>query len=229
MQDCEDDWAAAVLQMDQVYLDGAFNIAACDVTGAYDSMFWDRNPSTGQNIVYWRRYMNSETAKFTLVPDWVSLVRSASPLSRRGWVVQERMLSARTISYSLFLSWSCSLDVVAEGHSWSHTDPKHGSFLTIVHPEKLRVDMADTAADAVGIWWNAVQKYARCDLTVSRDKLIAIAGVAKYASSYIDRPYYAGVWGGEYLIPGLLWRADSGPHQRPHEYRGMFTLRQSSL
>jgi hypothetical protein len=63
--------------------------------------------------------------------------------------------------------------------------------------------------------------YSTCDITVAKDKLVAVAGIAKWMSARINRPYYAGIWGGEFLISGLLWTVsyDNGARRSP-TYRG---------
>jgi len=79
-------------------------------------------------------------------------------------------------------------------------------------------------------WFNIVGHYSRCNLTESKDKLVAIAGVARRwqhlqvqqnsVSGVYGGPlpgeYVAGLWRG-HLPQGLCWKACS-PKKRLHPY-----------
>jgi hypothetical protein len=55
------------------------------------------------------------------------------------------------------------------------------------------------------IWQVLVQNYTACNLTKSRDKLMAISGIAKQMAIAFDEPYIAGMWK-RGLLEQLAWR-----------------------
>lgn len=55
------------------------------------------------------------------------------------------------------------------------------------------------------IWTRIVEKYSKCGLTNSSDKLVALSGLAKRVSTIDDDRYVAGMWQ-RYLPMQLFWR-----------------------
>jgi hypothetical protein len=56
-----------------------------------------------------------------------------------------------------------------------------------------------------GGWLSLVEDYSRRKLTVSLDKLTALAGVAKVVAEETHDNYYAGLWG-RHILEDLCWR-----------------------
>ncbi|ORY71276.1 uncharacterized protein BCR38DRAFT_330862 [Pseudomassariella vexata] len=78
------------------------------------------------------------------------------------------------------------------------------------------------------LWARIVEVYSNTAIINSNDKLIALAGVAKWMSGFMKSDYVAGLWR-EHLASQLLWRvvsvfqshnrSFSNPSQRPSLYR----------
>lgn len=74
--------------------------------------------------------------------------------------------------------------------------------------------------------WHAVlEGYSRCSLTMEKDKLVAISGIAKTFQAKLKDDYIAGLWR-RVLVTDMLWKVSSrgneasGHHaRRPKEYR----------
>ena len=75
-------------------------------------------------------------------------------------------------------------------------------------------------------WRTAVRKYTACNLTMGRDKTIAMWGIAKLMRDAFDEEYAAGLW--DYnLEEQLAWRvADCTLEERPSESRNETKARQ---
>ena len=162
---------------------------------------------------------------FTVIPDWVRLTWDVACLYRRGWVVQERWLSARIIHFSKFPTWECTTALMTEG--FPHNFDVRGSAEYPGFPESQR-EWLFSSQIKMGIierWWKLVGYYTKCNLTKGKDKLIALSGLAKIFSTLVNEPYYAGIWGGEHLMLSLLWHriAIQGESVSPStgEYRGL--------
>lgn len=144
-----------------------------------------------------------------------------SPLSERGWVCQERILSARILHYTKSqLFWECRQCLLAEDglrpwSLWSDADTVPG----------LARNLYGTTADMfsrnrlLDIWYQNVvsQSYSRRKLTRPEDKLNAISGLARAFHRHFRSKYIAGLWELD-LAFALCWRR-RGPVVHPAIYR----------
>lgn len=144
-----------------------------------------------------------------------------SPLSERGWVCQERILSARILHYTKSqLFWECRQTLLAEDNlrPWSlynDADTVPG----------LARNLYGTTADLfsrnrlLDIWYQNVvsQSYSRRKLTRPEDKLTAISGIARAFHRHFRSKYIAGLWELD-LAYALSWRR-RGSFMKPAVYR----------
>lgn len=187
---------------------------------------------------------------------WDNLVNKA-PVNVRAWVLQERLLAPRVLHFCKgSIAWECSGFTRAEGHptglpkfqlqhdrilpevSLKGLDPfKHGKDLrTIRLGDEKEPDPHIPKKDLYGfeLWARVVEMYSRMNLTMPKDKLIALSGIAQLTSTNIlgskEEParYVAGLWY-KYLESQLLWRVEpifirhnrtfEQPGRRPQEFR----------
>jgi hypothetical protein len=133
--------------------------------------------------------------------------RSRGPLGNRAWVLQERLLSPRTLEFTRHgLRWQCDSSEASEMRPLER--PVGGSSYNwnpIVH--KIE------PGSEYGSWYSLIGTYNRKSITYPTDKLPALAGLAKsfqermkdeYSEDTLE--YVAGLWSRD-LAPGLLWRA----------------------
>lgn len=148
---------------------------------------------------------------------WRTL-RDDAPLLLRAWVAQERMSSRRIIHYGATqMFWECEHCISSEDNALGRSDtfsmddarmlflslynrmPVGGFYL----PEN---ELLDT-------WYRRFIEgiYSRCKLTFTRDKLVAISGLAKLICKRAKLPYYAGHWKchESCFIDSLQWVRDS--------------------
>lgn len=164
-------------------------------------------------------------------------------LMQRGWVLQERLLSPRTIYFGYQLSWECGKSLAKElfqtgvpspGSSgdWGREIPYKLSCLLNTDPN-LDTNPA-IASDTDGEessksvlykrWSKVLQTYSACKLTFDSDLLPAISGLAHQFGEALGDVYLAGLWQGN-LLRELLWSRASTRNldhliSRPHSYRG---------
>jgi hypothetical protein len=147
----------------------------------------------------------------------------AQPLQKRGWVVQEGILSPRTLYFGKDrVYWSCK----AESHNeYSPSGPlepmdrdeySRKPSLPPVVDKALLPHVSDEDASASHLAWHAIVGiYMATNLTYpNHDKLIAIAALAKrynnaFSSSYIGGLFYSD------LPLGLLWTQGGVVTKRP--------------
>jgi hypothetical protein len=126
-----------------------------------------------------------------------------APLNQRAWVLQERCLSRRLLYLGgEQLYWEC------DGCTASDVSPggikKDGARQSIL-------DLAGERRD--GYWSSTINKYTASDLTFEKDRLIAIAGLAKLVASKTRDTYLAGIWL-ESWMQDLLWEPARGPNSK---------------
>ncbi|VUC20412.1 unnamed protein product [Clonostachys rosea] len=212
VQDSSEDWEREAMTMDKVYTNGVCNIAASDGNDSSHSLFSNPDSIPHSRISFKTQYSNG-FVQFEIVPIWTNLVLKYSPLYKRGWFVQERFLSTRIMHLSKIPIWECRKRAIAEGCGESATQLMKSS---ATEREWMWSDEQDLAVN-LSRWRQIVSVYCQSNLTSPNDKLVAIGGLAKALSSVLKEEYCAGTWGGELLVPCLLWRTYQ-PSMPPTEY-----------
>jgi hypothetical protein len=136
-----------------------------------------------------------------------------SPLSRRGWVVQERLLSPRIIH---FVPNGIYVECLSTVYLLANEGPRACAKLTPSRPDLLSLNpfMIQTPS----LWFKIVEMYSECNLSFKQDKLVAIAGLAKIINDRSQVPYYAGLWADD-ILGGLLWLAKCPTLTHPGVHR----------
>ena len=170
-----------------------------------------------------------------------------APLNKRGWVLQELMLSRRTLHFSKHqMYWHCgSLARSADGSFkndsgqlstlgwWYGPDAKLTSKDENANRyQVIKATQRPTAPPSLQLLcWRLVEDYSARKLTFLSDKLVALSGIAAAFQQY-DRTlsYAAGMWKHD-LFRSLLWRAkdDSPETDRPPELSGIPTWSWASI
>lgn len=157
---------------------------------------------------------------------------------QRGWVLQERLLSRRSVYFGEPLYWECSsrlacelfLDHVPQDHPF--VEPGVGSpfrISTILHGQHLqgfnRQTMSGNYNDRYWGWKDIVLSFTKCQPTNEEDYVPALSGLAHDFKVATGHEYHARVWRGD-MPWGLLWYhwsscgySRTGPI-RPKQYRG---------
>ncbi|KAK2755793.1 het domain-containing protein [Colletotrichum kahawae] len=171
------------------------------------------------------------------------------PISRRAWVYQERLLSARVVHFAgAEVNWECN--------SARNCECGQISAGASVLPDKIHFagslaelngkfkgkdrELAEAASDSsdmkpdyskfsisllqspqwgqsVKAWRQAVKQYAQLNLTFSKDRFPALAGIAKMWNPQYQDQYFAGLWRDSIHLD-LLWLVYK-PGRRPDECR----------
>ncbi|KAI3321651.1 heterokaryon incompatibility protein-domain-containing protein [Xylariaceae sp. AK1471] len=123
------------------------------------------------------------------------------PMSRRGWIFQERILSNRLLHFTdSEIFWEDSFGIQGEYGSLYNASAELSN-----PPEDLYRPKSDLSTFTVKDWCHIVENYSCCNLTRETDRLPAIAGIASLLSRSIPSPYYCGLWRKD-LAYQLLWR-----------------------
>lgn len=232
IQDSNLDWLQEVGKMAQVYTKSFLNISADASANPYRGLFRQRDPTK------WRSFFvpSPDGAKDVLgicygedpAKGW-SLGVEESPLNRRGWVLQERMLAPRVVHFSEEqVYWEC-LNCMTSEHVASYVDLED---VVSYKAGLLNVTLtdSDSAADAddgdLGWdfhynWQKLVVKYCSCELTVPSDRPFTIAGLAKAFCHYRNlKPsdYACGLWRPRFILD-LAWRYSECKNKSRKEFQ----------
>ena len=145
-----------------------------------------------------------------------------SALFKRGWVLQERLLSPRTLFFGQQIFWECSELVACEtfpfGFPWHLAQPNVRLGRILTEGNESSKQSAQYKA-----WLNIVKSFTKCQLTYDLDCFPALSGLAHNFQASLHDEYYAGLWKGDF-ISGLCWfreEQDFGQYPPyPKDYRG---------
>lgn len=205
-----EDWFQEAGRMQNVYAGGLLNLAADAAVDGTKGLFFDRDASlvgpcffslpSDEGIVEYRVLAQSEAK---------DEVHGESPLSCRGWYLQERLLSPRGLHFcSDQLVWECH-ELISYEISGECGLSKRRRHLKAFDWETLESEVI-----LCEVWPNIVKSYSGTQLTYGRDKLIALAGISRQIGKKIEGNYLAGLWEAD-LLGQLLWRGFGAQHRRP--------------
>ena len=173
---------------------------------------------------------------------WAQVTKK--PLMKRGWVFQERLLTQRVLHFGADqLLWECATHDACEAFPhglppWLHTRGQTNFKDVVAFQSALghSYDSVSTAnpspstsksmeSDTFYSWCDIIESYSRTRLTKSTDKLVALAGIAEFASRWrwsdeIQAPprYHAGVFSHGLLLM-LEWNAFASRRRSSWETR----------
>ncbi|KAF4992627.1 hypothetical protein FGRMN_7028 [Fusarium graminum] len=202
-----------------VYANAYLTIGAYKSKGTSDGLF-HRTSRRYAELEYSSGDLRGTVLAFSLVTreealpiDYVTLPNE--PLSLRGWVLQERVLSRRTLLYtSQQTCFECDKGIrgetglaLDERFMALRDKPEENVEIVIRHndnaqrPEKR----ADYQGKVLAMWHDLLWEYGMRKLSKSSDKLPAISGLASIYARLLNDEYVAGLWR-SHLLEGLLWR-----------------------
>ena len=220
IQDSIVDWQHEATLMSQVYSNSICNISALDAHDSTGGLFFDRETSNVPHctLEICRKFKRKRLYEFAYTDFWSDSVQHA-PLTRRAWVLQERLLAPRVLHFGKRqLLWECNelraCEVYPRGMRAFDPLPIDDSTGDKFLKESLttilqgNLDNALTSSQMHVLWDDLVQHYMKCNLTMSKDKLVAISGIVKRLQPLFKTDYLAGLWRDD-LLKQLLWQVES--------------------
>ena len=206
VQNDREDWMKEAGEMASIYENAVLTLAAASSSNSNGGLFRSSTSSIQLSESFetericLRRF--ADPTFFQYQPEGKnSNTRDVSPLLRRAWVFQERMLSRRVLFFTpLELVFECRTSSSTEsGYSWVDSATKR-AFTVAGDKKNANLELAR-------LWRSLVKDFTQLQLTMYRDTLPAMAGLAKKfqllrgvdASSYL-----AGLWK-QTFIEDMLW------------------------
>lgn len=199
IQDDENDWRREALQMPRIYQDAFCTLAAAGSDSSTGGLFVARGntPLESVAIPYTPEGSAASSGVF-FISHWHDHLEERvqqSTWNSRGWVLQERTLSRRTILFAKGQTFfECARQALAEDGR-DHMQTRYGNTPS-TQTEEWR-------------WCLLVEEYTRRSLKEPKDKLYAILGLAENAAHRANKTYCAGLWC-ENLQLHVLWYSWEG-------------------
>lgn len=231
------DWEHESAMMGSVYGNSCVTIAATSSAtssdGCYNTQSIDQaqqsssiieiptEVSDQRSVLYVCCWSDGQTREDQETPQQI---RNGS-LSKRGWALQERLFSPRTLHYSTDqLFWECRRNYVAEDGLYIQpcftrdSPAENGDTIARELKTIIQVSPGETIFAVIWAWYDSiVTPYTRRMLTRPTDKLPAVSAIAKIVHDSTGATYHAGIWLAVIQF-GLCWRI-RGPEARSVEYR----------
>jgi hypothetical protein len=203
------DWLHHLQEMRYIYGNCYVNIGASRAAAAADGLYTTRDSSSIRPII-----VQNLSNTGVLPPDSYMLVHAGmpkrycrdTPLSRRGWVFQERLLSPRVLYFGMDqVYWECSESrLQCETHPAGLPVTPSKADIAFKLPTRL-----DTRAEMMDYYNTLVNQYSFCQLTYpDTDKFPAFVGVAEHFAYQLQNDYVAGFYRNQ-LPECLMWRTKS--------------------
>jgi hypothetical protein len=230
IQDSNEDWALESEKMAALYENALITIAATCSAGSSHGILHHQQVAiraTEQSdvqITVSGDKMASLRIHRPLEEENLSKLIRSSPMTRRGWCLQEAALSRRILYFGLQqIYWECARDYqAADGRSadaaYGDPDPAGNPGASALREslrngKKARFKGLDIASadssqqQTIEVFYNMCCEYSRRRLTYNTDKLPGMSGLAKRLHDKIGGDYLAGIWSVGFK-GGLLWSRD---------------------
>lgn len=156
IQDSAADWDTEAIQMEYVYNNCFFNIAATHSANGEGGLFTRRDPLVNLPVRVQATY-DGEEPKFLMSINanrWVEAFER-EPLNTRGWVIQERIFSPRICHFtSNQVIWECNFSVAFEKFATGPASPGHAFSM-----DGLKT--LSTMTEATPVTWQVCRLYSR--------------------------------------------------------------------
>ena len=162
IQDDEEDWQRESAAMANVFSNAHVTLAATASQDSEGGCLFDREPAK-----YVVTSADASKAVYIRYPAEERKSLLQSPLYQRGWVLQEMVLSRRTVHFAQDqLFWHCCSRLTSE-------DGFFDAALGVTYSDLQSPQKAHES------WWTWIEDYSMRQLTRSNDKFAALAGLTK--------------------------------------------------
>ncbi|KAH9206643.1 heterokaryon incompatibility protein-domain-containing protein, partial [Leptodontidium sp. 2 PMI_412] len=187
IQDDKDDWEYETSRMHVVYANADLTISSLTARDCTNSFFQPRKfrGEIALLAAYHpdRRYKGDQIVR--------------GPVHRRGWTLQEHLLSTRILYFGPgFLHWDCLCEYATEH------DPYPFDVQCKVHDQR-RLERDQN--ESLRVWRDQVAEFTQRALSNASDRGPAFMAVSTYMARKLGNEYIGGIWKGDKLFESLCW------------------------
>lgn len=217
IQDSLSDWLKESAFMGDIYRNCLLSIAALGASNSNQGPFAERDP-----LVYkpcWMcKSVNGEDfyIRSSRGGNFLDKWFKNAALHKRGWVMQERLLSPRTLNFGISVIWECCEVLLSECSAGQVPVWRNLLWMANIkapfHDLALRDVVSSVSMDSwnpqlIGLWLEyIIGPYSAARVTIKSDRLIAIHGVIHILCERTGWKNIYGLWE-PFLLDQLLWRA----------------------
>ncbi|USW48935.1 Putative UBA-like superfamily, heterokaryon incompatibility, Ubiquitin-associated [Septoria linicola] len=217
VQDSALDWEKECTRMEAVYANAAITIAAVGAASSSEGFLNTRPPQKACEVMLQHKDGDPVMLRISRMATGQSCVfhQDQAALDSRAWALQERLLSARILSFGAEQMYyeCCTSEFFESVHFPIESSlSERESWLNNPAAMQERPSTLD--------FYLRVGEYSNRYLTKASDKLPAVGGIARRFQSLTRDQYVAGLWRSD-ILQGLLWRAGwhhGGDHSARHAY-----------
>ena len=190
IQGSKEDWEIECSKMANIYRNSTVTIVGAAAGDCHTGFLQRRIPTQPiPDVVEWKSKSGPCPQKFAIRWDrhqGPQPCDQASPSEKRGWILQERLLSPRVLYFGAHrMYWKCSTSEWFEDCS-------------LTEPRKDRAAKRDFSVEQDpkykwNLWCKIVEEYSKLSLTDPMDKLPAISGMASSLLHGDHNEYLAGI------------------------------------
>ncbi|KAI1734720.1 heterokaryon incompatibility protein-domain-containing protein [Xylaria scruposa] len=215
IQSDKDDLARELANMGEIYRHATLTVFAEGAPSVFGGLFQQRDPYLYRPCAV---DVKTTTEK-GVVSEHLTLgtvITGDNFLKKRGWILQEEVLTSRCLSFGKQMSWRCTTSEASETRPTPHqrkTALNHGRATC---EDKLKMWLYASAQmgnaprekwfrwNQYDAWYSVIEEYSTKDLTYVIDHLPALSGLAGLFQRVHHATYVAGLWR-EDLQLGLAW------------------------
>jgi hypothetical protein len=233
VQDDAIDWALEASNMANIYSLASLTISAAIAADASEG-FLGRLNNRRSPWIEWKDPRSGVTGRvhFRSESTWSDILDEDNPLFKRGWTLQERLLSKRVLYFGKHMAWECREGIADEVGDTRYSDLEKSVVAAPASPYTMRdiqkevhwrarreLVSRDGKFRIFKYWSRIINDFMKRDLTNPNDKLPALSGLAKDVMHRTGDCYFAGLWL-SCLPESLLWhRGPEGYLQPAPHYR----------
>ena len=218
VQDSPDDWRREVSRMGNIYKYSVFMISAECCHNSNESIFERSLVDKSAERIQQGCHSSQRNLRGTLSVCSLRSREETNPgaLQSRAWVLQEEILSPRTLRWSDDqLEWECRSTFRSEKNpigspttNVASLQPQDWWKLVCLSKESLRTILhsqpSSRRSDPLSLWYGIVTNFCGRQITFKTDTFPAISGIAREIGKHTRYEYHAGIWK-EDFHNGLLW------------------------
>ncbi|RYP79131.1 hypothetical protein DL771_000109 [Monosporascus sp. 5C6A] len=193
IQDCKIDRDEEISQMASIYKNAAITIAASSSEKAADGFLSKRIPPYLPDYMFHIPMSNGQNGTVYLSAE---AYETEHPLDKRGWTLQEFMLSSRMLIFSDYeLLWQCKEVGLrgVTGRGLEYLQPLEALPWT-VFDDDAEPDFGNLDSDKIYLWKTIVQQYTERKLTDPEDRLRAVTGITTELETLWRDTNIHGLW-----------------------------------
>ncbi|CAG9950168.1 unnamed protein product [Clonostachys rosea f. rosea IK726] len=198
LQDSKSDWTLQSLEMAEIYSNCKLAVAAAASSDSQGGLFRHRQTDGLSPLI-----LRQPNRAYLMHSNnyWGEHLEDCSPLFKRGWALQERLLPKRVLYFSHHqIFFECRFNRACEGFPCGGVGLSNRlenlSFFDreLAGGRGISSQQEQSSTRRVCIWNSMVNKYQACNFTFPSDKLIALSGAVKTIELQTGDKFHAGLW-----------------------------------